>query len=488
MDDIIRIERVIFCCPETNSKDYNCYPMIEREHFNVMEAEYEADKSKTYVYGFVRKENNKDPFIDLYVWDCLQYPEHFMRFVIREGYRLSETDLDMFLHYTKDKDLHSNMDNELQMYLKMFDYYPQWHLKLRCERLIGEDLERIYYMSHRSGCREILYKAGLNQIADNISKIPGYNIIGSTPVEIIGHDVSLRLLRILNEPRFIYKLYSEETIDECVFVYKMFASYIGRELPSFIQWEYLTELYRHDGILWGIKFDRKIYRQLYNAQSRRSLLLYERFFELRQILADMYKGHIPTLYNLELDIASMENILRFKSNERILNPQVKSRKLHQKEYEFYSDKYTVTMPKDCMDIFKESMIQSNCLLEYIYEHAAGTTTILFVRRISEPEKSYVTMEIKANGKISQVFGRFNNLPDKSVYEFIEEYALKRGYIYDPEELIGKTVDDCNTTEELQEYMEDYKKRNNGYLMYKTKGKNEMVQLTLKECFPEIAAV
>ena len=185
MDEITRIERMIFPCPETDSEDYSRYPMIDKVRFTAMKEEYVKDKSKDnskiYLFGFVRRERR--PFLDLYIWDssCIN-PQ---RFIIQEGYRLSEKDLDLFSAYMKDNRLYGQMDNQVKLYFDLFDVFPQWPLNLESERSIGEELERIYYMSHRSGCREILYKANLNRVADHIDRIP-HNILGTSPTSIIG--------------------------------------------------------------------------------------------------------------------------------------------------------------------------------------------------------------------------------------------------------------------------------------------------------------
>ena len=57
----------------------------------------------------------------------------------------------------------------------------------------------MYFASHPSGAREILYKAELANIAYHLHQLPTYNIIGSTPEKIIGNKLPLKLLRILNQ-------------------------------------------------------------------------------------------------------------------------------------------------------------------------------------------------------------------------------------------------------------------------------------------------
>ena len=68
-------------------------------------------------------------------------------------------------------------------------YFPQWnfHEYEACD--IAEALEHIYYASHISGPKEVLYKAGLSNLAYHLHEFESYNAIGTTPGEIIGQDI-----------------------------------------------------------------------------------------------------------------------------------------------------------------------------------------------------------------------------------------------------------------------------------------------------------
>lgn len=114
----------------------------------------------------------------------------------------------------------------------MLDSFPQWHCVPYSSEDLGRCIEHIYYANHRSGPKEILYKAGLENIAYNLDGIPKVNLIGSTASKIVGYDFSIKLLRILNQSELIDALYEEDSTEYAGEVYKTYASFIGKDIPS----------------------------------------------------------------------------------------------------------------------------------------------------------------------------------------------------------------------------------------------------------------
>ena len=64
-----------------------------------------------------------------------------------------------------------NEDMDTQIYgMVHFEHivrrnFPEWHYAEYDKDEIGNALSHLYFASHRSGIREILYKAGLNNLA-----------------------------------------------------------------------------------------------------------------------------------------------------------------------------------------------------------------------------------------------------------------------------------------------------------------------------------
>ena len=91
------------------------------------------------------------------------------------------------------------------------------------------------------------------------------------------------------------------------------------------------------------------------------------------------------------------------------------------------------------------------------------STILFLRQNDSLEIPFVTMEV-LGGKIMQLYARYNQLPNKEVYECVSLYARKMGFDYSPIELISEKVHEENGeikdkhSRELMEYAKEYKRK------------------------------
>lgn len=88
----------------------------------------------------------------------------------------------------------------------------------------------------------------------------------------------------------------------------------------------------------------------------------------------------------------------------------------------------VYVPKSVEEIVYEGKILSHCVGGYAKRHAEGKLHILFLRKLSEPDIPYYTMEVNTSGKIVQCRGYKNNVkhnggkpkPQK-IIDFEKEY-------------------------------------------------------------------
>lgn len=428
---------------ELNCRDYKQFPPVNRKCLKLLRKECGNDKSAVHAAGFVRKGKNGEPFVDLYIWDFRREPECRSRFLICRDGCLSRAEEERFLKYARDDDLSMNYKNYWDMCTEIEKQFPEWKIPQKRLLQFGELLEHIYFISHRSGCREILYKADLDLIAYHLDKIPGHDPQGSNPTGIVGHHLPVRLLRILNTEEMISRLYEEDSIEECAAVYRKYASYLGEKLPSGGQWEYLTELYRHGGAWWGMAFSRSIYRQIGELHGRFGYELYEEFFDLKEKVGGGLAGSISEIDDVLSGISRFKRILELRECEEEWEPKIRKRKCRNAEMEFSNEQYSVRLPESCADFYKEATEQGNCLLEYLALHGAGETTILFVRKNAEPKKPFVSIEIDRDGRIRQAYGKYNSHPEPDVCEFLKTYAAEKGFQYEMRiqdaGLIGRNV-------------------------------------------------
>lgn len=92
-----------------------------------------------------------------------------------------------------------------------------------------------------------------------------------------------------------------------------------------------------------------------------------------------------------------------------------------KRLEYENDKFMVRQPASIDDITAEGCALHHCVASYAQRHAKGVLHILFIRRKSEPDKPFYTMELGVNGVIQQVRGLRNKPATDDIEKFLEGY-------------------------------------------------------------------
>ena len=89
---------------------------------------------------------------------------------------------------------------------------------------------------------------------------------------------------------------------------------------------------------------------------------------------------------------------------------------------FETENCFVVMPKSVDDFKKEGDNNNNCVAGYANDHADGDTIIVFIRKKSAPEKSYITCQLTPKSfQIRQYRTAYNNNPDKMGCDFRRAY-------------------------------------------------------------------
>jgi hypothetical protein len=95
------------------------------------------------------------------------------------------------------------------------------------------------------------------------------------------------------------------------------------------------------------------------------------------------------------------------------------------KYEFETDNMVVIVPRTPQAVIEEANAQNNCLRSYVERVKRGETIVAFVRRKSEPEKTFLSAEIK-DGELIQLKGWCNSDPrTKEIVDFTKEWAKAR---------------------------------------------------------------
>lgn len=126
---------------------------------------------------------------------------------------------------------------------------------------------------------------------------------------------------------------------------------------------------------------------------------------------DKYPRHFLTTHKI-----AIRNYNRLK--EAFDEEQFKRR--INKEMETTIDDYVFIYPDCTQDIKDEAVAQNNCVASYIRRVISGDCDILFMRYVSSPKESLVTIEVRKN-KIVQAKRRFNDPVSDKEQEVINRY-------------------------------------------------------------------
>lgn len=132
---------------------------------------------------------------------------------------------------------------------------------------------------------------------------------------------------------------------------------------------------------------------------------------------EKYPDNLPTYHN---QLAYKARLMREEIDERNFAKQVEVAKA----YEGSVGDYVFLAPKQKQDFYDEATAQANCLASYIRSFTDGRCIILFMRRTSEPERSYITIEV-SNGIVRQAKLAFNKNPDRATRELIDAYVATK---------------------------------------------------------------
>lgn len=135
---------------------------------------------------------------------------------------------------------------------------------------------------------------------------------------------------------------------------------------------------------------------------------------------EKYPDNLPTYHN---QLAYKARLMREEIDERNFARQVEVAKA----YEGSVGDYVFIAPKQKQDFYDEATAQANCLASYIRSFTDGRCVILFMRRTSEPERSYITIEV-SNGIVRQAKLAFNKNPDRATRELIDAYVATKNAV------------------------------------------------------------
>lgn len=163
--------------------------------------------------------------------------------------------------------------------------------------------------------------------------------------------------------------------------------------------------------------DRKNLKNLINLQDKNHDVNVVRLFRdtvytmcdrVHEILPNMNPFEARSLRDLQwmhdqyTNIANAQRFNNLKKDGRWEN----FNKKRIEKYEKIGDEFEIIVPREPVDIINEGANLNHCVGGYLESVASGYKTILFLRKVSEPDKSFYTIEV-GKSNIIQIHGNHN---------------------------------------------------------------------------------
>lgn len=313
-----------------------------------------------------------------------------------------------------------------KIYESYNNLFPQWHLKRYYTRSIRL-LDHIHNCQVKNTVKEILYKAGLDELAENSDNIDEINLLSTRPAEIYD-GLTNRTLKSLNCKFGADFLTSKK--------HRLFLRELQNAYPDTFseklndaQCRYLQ--YLIDGDLTVGEAGRLFNVRKKDLQAFWSDYQYRDFINSIKLESTVNTVRdIDPIYRTEIeknDYGSLRTLYEYlvvnkdKHNDMI-------RRLNRKKDMSWQERdceYIVRYPQTVNDFCREAIYQHNCLLTYFYPWLHGDTNILFMREKNNVNMPFITIEIFDN-RLIQAYHRFNKNCSEEEEFFINDYCKRHG--------------------------------------------------------------
>lgn len=346
--------------------------------------------------------------------------------------RLRVEEEELLISYCDAENTYVNDDMLQEMVGTYNRWVPHTNLVLYKERP-AMSIMHMYFCLFRGSCQELLYKAQLPYLATAIHRIDEVNLLPvltkGTPVDLFESGFTIKLLRLLDNDWGIKYLLNAESRAETLAVYKRFSRNLGGfRTITHSQWLYLRACHRGK-----LDYIYKLYRMFGRVKDVRLYEDYVCFLTKRKMINQKipWEREIDSADDLMKGMEEADYYLQYLMDQNQWDNEMWTQKFRLM-YLDYSDEQYVCKHPSVVEIFDESNAQGNCLKSLYRAIAKGLRDIGFMRKASDPEKSFVTFEVE-NKRVTQLFGKNNRFICKSSEEyrwFTSVYMKEKGLQFD----------------------------------------------------------
>lgn len=377
-------------------------------------------------------------YIDFKSSNSIKNAKHF---VIHENYKWSLEDIRFFeKHCLQNPSCGYNggaMDEIFHIYSEK---YPDWHLK-RYYKNSFKLLDHIYNCLLQNTVKEILYKAGLDELSIYSNNIDEINLLSSKPSDIYD-GLSMKILRSLNGCSEGASLLNKKS--DRAFIKELNLKYPDLFSASFNDAQAMYLGYLIHGkltvgeagrlfetrkqklctiwtktsyqIFFASEIQINYYKQIYE-QIKEIDPIYENYFKKCQYNKDHEKQS-------ELKTLQYYLLIKREETDKIVRRSIRKRP---SDWQERHNDYIIRYPQTVNDFCREAIYMQNCLLTYIDPFIENDTTILFMRKADAVNEPFITIEIFKN-YLLQAYHRFNDdcTPDEALW--IIDYCKRHNII------------------------------------------------------------
>ena len=364
------------------------------------------------------------------------------RFTFHEGYRWSYEDENIFIERClKNPRWNYPFDAFDEIYHFYSENYADWKLK-RYYTNSMRLLDHAYHCMIRGTAKEMLYKAGLDELAVNIEDLDEINLLARKPSEIYD-GVSVRALRAMNCRDGSILL---STAENRAFIKELQMKFPGifNEALNDAQCRYLNYLIGgkltvgEAGRLFQTR--RLKLMQIWNTSQYKVFQWKEKMN--KEAINDAEKiGRIDPIYKRYMDKINFNDIdevdqdfqtLRYYLLRQREQYDMQVRRSNRKRNQNWQERdngYVIRYPQTINDFCREAIYMYNCLLTFVDFYINNETTILFMRKEDDYNTPFITIEIFEN-ELMQAYRRFNQDCSKEEAEWIRSYCDRNGIGHD----------------------------------------------------------
>ena len=159
-----------------------------------------------------------------------------------------------------------------------------------------------------------------------------------------------------------------------------------------------------------------------NFKATNIIFDYKRMCSDLKVRFDKTKEYIRINHDMLSEMARAEAKKLAEERRRREDEEYKKILERNEKFNYSGDKFFIRAVEDNTDLIDEATQQHNCVASYWDRIRRGETKIFFMRKLSSPEKSYITVELTNGNIINQAYLRGNgSISNQEEKDFLRDW-------------------------------------------------------------------